>query len=54
MSMPTETWMNRLYELVDKFSEYGARTDIAALTMVELWGLYRFLSRVAEGCDYGN
>jgi len=42
-------WLERLYSLLVRFPQHGVSADIAALSAAELWGLYRFLSRVSDG-----
>jgi len=44
-----ESWLQRLYGLVARFPEYGIGADTIALSSADLWGVYRFLSRVADG-----
>lgn len=43
--MNTETWLDRLQMLSDRFTHLGIGSDIAA----EAWGLYLYLSRLADG-----
>lgn len=47
--MGKETWQEHLQSLCARFSYLGIDADIAALSLIELWGLYRFLSRLADG-----
>lgn len=47
--MNSETWLERLQTLCGRFSHLGMGADLAALSIVELWGLYLFLSRLADG-----
>jgi hypothetical protein len=42
-------WMERLQSLSVRFSHLGIGADLAALSIVEAWGLYLFLSRLADG-----
>ncbi len=42
-------WLERLECLVAHFPELCLGTDLAAFSVAELWGLYRFLSRIADG-----
>lgn len=44
-----ETWLERLQTLLERFSSLGIGADIAALSLIELWGLYCYLSRLADG-----
>lgn len=39
----------RLYVLLERLPQYGVGADITALSIAELWGVYRFLQRLAEG-----
>lgn len=41
-------WMERLQSLSVRFSHLGIGADIAALSIIELWGVYQFLSRLAD------
>ena len=41
-------WLERLYALAARFSGCGACADIADLSIADAWGLYRYLSRLAE------
>ena len=38
----------RVYSLASRFPALGIGPDICALTVRELWGLYRFLRRYSE------
>jgi hypothetical protein len=40
-------WMRKLYHLMYRFENLGITADIAAMSAVEAWGLYRYLSRLA-------
>lgn len=42
-------WLERLQSLSVRFSHLGMGADMAALSIVEAWGLYLFLSRLADG-----
>lgn len=42
-------WMERLQVLCNRFAHLGIGADLAALSTIELWGLYLHLSRLAEG-----
>jgi len=37
-----------LQTLLMRFSHLGIGGDMAGLSLIELWGLYRFLSRLAD------
>lgn len=41
-------WIKRLQMLIARFSYMGLDADIASLSLVELWGLYCYLNRLAE------
>jgi hypothetical protein len=41
-------WPERLQALIARFSYMGIDADIASLSLVEAWGLYCYLSRLAE------
>lgn len=45
----TPAWMERLYSLSVRLPDYGMSTDLSALSIAELWSLYRFLQRMAGG-----
>lgn len=47
--MNNEAWLERLQMLSARFSHLGMGDDLAALSIIELWGVYRFLSRLADG-----
>ncbi|MBE0547036.1 MAG: hypothetical protein IH627_05110 [Rubrivivax sp.] len=47
--MTTTTWPERLQCLAARLPGLGLGADLTALTTAELWGLYRFLSRLADG-----
>jgi len=42
-------WLERLHMLCNRFAYLGMGADLAALSVIEAWGLYRFLSRLADG-----
>jgi hypothetical protein len=48
MSSPSD-WQARLCELMACFPQHRAGADVACLSLADLWGLYRFLARLAEG-----
>jgi len=48
-AMNDEAWLARLQSLSVRFSHLGIGADLAALSIVELWGLYCYLSRLADG-----
>lgn len=47
--MRSGAWLERLQWLASRFPEFGIGHDLAALSAADLYGLYRFLSRVADG-----
>lgn len=48
-SSTNDAWLKRLETLLERFSYLGISADITALSLIELWGLYLFLSRLADG-----
>lgn len=44
-------WLEDLRLLAARFAGLGIGPDLAALTLAEAWGLYRFLARMAGGGD---
>ncbi len=42
-----QNWLDRLQCLSVRFSYLGIGCDLAALSLIEAWGLYLFLSRLA-------
>jgi hypothetical protein len=42
-------WQERLQRLAARFHEFGIGPDFAALAAADLYGVYRFLSRAADG-----
>ena len=47
--MNNEAWLERLQVLCNRFACLGISPDLAALSLIELWGLYLFLSRMGNG-----
>lgn len=47
--MNNEAWLERLQTLSNRFACLGISPDLAALSLIEAWGLYLFLSRLADG-----
>ncbi len=45
--MPAD-WLQRLQERIAGAQGLGFGPDLAALSMADLWGLYRFLCRFAS------
>lgn len=44
-----EVWLERLKFLIVRFSHLGISADLASLSLFELWSLYVYLSRLADG-----
>ena len=42
-------WLKHLRSPFERFSHMGIGTGRAALPLVELWGLYCYLSRLVDG-----
>ncbi|MBZ0106719.1 MAG: hypothetical protein K8H84_13975 [Sulfuricella denitrificans] len=40
-------WLERLQGLAERFSCLGITADVGAMSLIELWALYLFLSRLA-------
>lgn len=47
--MDNDTWLERLQMLGNRFSHLGIGDDLAALSIIEAWGVYRFLLRLKGG-----
>lgn len=47
--MNSESWLERLEMLLMRFSHLGIGTDVASLSLIELWALYCYLSRLGNG-----
>lgn len=41
-------WIERLQSLAARFPELGFTPDLATLSAADLWGVYRFPSRVGD------
>ena len=46
--MSDKNWLERLQVLLVRFSDLGISDDVAGLSLTELWGVYCFLSRLAD------
>ena len=46
--MTPAAWEQALARLISRLPQYGVTADLSAMTSAELWGLYRFLTRLAE------
>jgi hypothetical protein len=42
-------WLERLKTLCERFSSLGIGADLTALSLIELRGLYCYLSQLADG-----
>jgi len=51
--MKAPAWLEDLQALAARFARLSIGPDLAALTLAEAWGLYRFLCRVVGGADVG-
>ena len=47
--MNSESWLERLEMLLMRFSHLGIGADVASLSLIELWALYCYLSRLGNG-----
>lgn len=47
--MKPVAWLERLQWLVARFPEFGVAPDLGSLCAADAWGLYRLLSRLADG-----
>ncbi len=47
MGMNNQDWVERLTMLMVRFSHLGIGPDIPTLSRDELWGIYRYLDRLA-------
>lgn len=45
--MRNDDWLNELNLLLARYSYLNLNADIATLSLVDLWGLYCYLSRLA-------
>ena len=46
--MNNEHWLLQLNTLLVKYSHMGINTELASLTLIDAWGLYLYLVRLAE------
>lgn len=44
-----DVWLERLKFLIVRFSHLNIGADVASLSLFELWSLYVYLSRLADG-----
>lgn len=52
--MTPPDWLKRLESLLERFPQYGIGHDLAGFALIDLWGLYRFLVRLAQEADHGS
>lgn len=45
--MQNDDWLDELNLLLARYSYLNLNADIATLSLVELWGVYRYLIRMA-------
>ena len=48
-TMSDDEWLERLQMLLIRFSHLGIGADVASLSLIELWALYLYLSRLVDG-----
>lgn len=46
-AMSDDAWQERLQGLCERFTHLGMGADLASLSVIELWGVYSFLRRLA-------
>lgn len=46
--MNNQLWLVQLQALSARFSDLGITADLASMSLIELWGVYRYLLRLAE------
>ena len=51
--MRPPSWLESLQRLAERFPEYGVGPDLAGLAIVDLWGIWRFLERIALEASHG-
>ncbi len=47
--MNNQAWLQQLEMLLIRFSHLGIGADVVSLSMIELWELYLYLSRMVDG-----
>ena len=52
--MRPATWLESLQGLAERFPEYGIGPDLAGLAIGDLWGIWRFLERIATEASDGT
>jgi hypothetical protein len=46
--MNNDAWLERLQTLSIRFAHLGVCSDLAAMSLIELWGVYLYLARLAD------
>jgi hypothetical protein len=46
--MNNNHWLERLQMFIARFNNAGIDADLPSLSLIELWGLYMHLNRLAE------
>ncbi|SDZ02929.1 hypothetical protein [Nitrosomonas sp. Nm33] len=46
--MSDQTWLERLEMLLVRYSHLEINEDVASLSLVELWAIYLYLSRLVD------
>jgi hypothetical protein len=41
-------WLYQLQALSARFADLGITADLASMSLIELWGVYRYLQRLTE------
>lgn len=47
--MKAEPWLVRQQTLCNQYSHSGIGADMASLSLIELWGLHSYHSRLVDG-----
>lgn len=47
--MTPARWLERLHCLAARFPEFGIGPDLATVSATDLYGVFRFLSRLTQG-----
>ncbi|MDI4632425.1 hypothetical protein J7U46_05160 [Pelomonas sp. V22] len=51
--MTPNDWLKRLESLLAHYPQYGIGPDLAGMAMIDLWGLWQFLERLAQEAGHG-
>lgn len=46
--MSNDPWLYQLQALSARFADLGITADLASMSLIELWGVYCYLQRLAE------